>query len=66
MDRLRTPDQRFVNLPDFAFTPYYLEVADPTGGEPLRMAYLDEGPRDARETVLLLHGEPTWSFLYQR
>jgi len=66
VDRLRTPDDRFVNLPDFAFTPHYIEVADPTGGEPFRMAYLDEGPRDAREKVLLLHGEPTWSFLYRK
>lgn len=66
MDRLRTPDDRFANLPDFPYQPHYIDVADPTGGEPLRMAYLDEGPRDARETVLLLHGEPTWSFLYRK
>lgn len=66
MDRLRTPDERFASLPDFPYTPQYVDVADPTGGNPLRMAYLDEGPRDARETVLLLHGEPTWSFLYRK
>lgn len=66
MDRRRTPEDRFVNLPDFPFTPQYVNVTDPTGGEPLRMAYLDEGPRDAKETFLLLHGEPTWSFLYRK
>lgn len=66
MDRVRTPDDRFANLPDFPFTPHYVEVTDPTSGAPLRMAYIDEGPRDARETVLLLHGEPTWSFLYRK
>ncbi len=66
MDRLRTPDERFTNLPEFDFAPHYAEVADPTGGEPLRVGYLDEGPRDARDTVLLLHGEPSWSFLYRK
>lgn len=65
MDRLRTPDDRFVGLPDFAFEPHYAEVTDPTGGAALRVAYLDEGPREAAETVLLLHGEPSWSFLYR-
>lgn len=66
MDRLRTPDERFVNLPDFSFAPKYVNVTDPTGGEPLRMAFLDEGAQTASETVLLLHGEPTWSFLYRK
>ena len=66
MQRLRTPDERFTNLPGFTFEPHYLEVADPTGGEPLRLAYIDEGPRDATDTFLLLHGEPTWSFLYRK
>src|SRR4051794_28925326 len=59
MDRLRTPDDRFANLPEFPWTPHYLEV--PPG---LRMAYIDEGPRDA-PVVLMLHGEPSWSFLYR-
>ena len=66
MDRLRTPDERFANLPDFSYEPHFVDVTDPTGGAPLRMAYLDEGPQDAPETVLLLHGEPTWSFLYRK
>lgn len=64
MDRVRTPDDRFVGLPSFPYDAHYVEVIDPTGGAPLRMAYLDEGPRDA-DVVVLLHGEPTWSFLYR-
>jgi haloalkane dehalogenase len=64
MERLRTPDDRFDGLPDFDFEPRYVDVPDPTGGDPLRMAYLDEGPADA-DPVLLLHGEPSWSFLYR-
>ena len=62
MEILRTPDERFANLPDFPYEPRYVEVGD--GGR-LRVAYLDEGPADG-ETVLLLHGEPSWSFLYRR
>jgi haloalkane dehalogenase len=65
MERLRTPDERFANLPDFDFAASYTNVSDPTGGTPLRMAFLDEGPRDAHDTVVLMHGEPTWSFLYR-
>lgn len=64
MERLRTPDERFVGLPDFPYAAKYADVTDPTGGESLRMAYLDEGPRDGA-VVVLLHGEPTWSFLYR-
>ena len=55
----RTPDDRFAGLPDFPFEPHYLTLA----GE-LRMHYLDEGPRDGLP-VLMLHGEPTWSYLYR-
>ena len=66
MDRLRTPDERFAGLPDFDFDAHYAEVRDPTGGDPLRVAYLDEGDRTASETVVLLHGEPSWSFLYRK
>ncbi|MBK5222474.1 MAG: haloalkane dehalogenase [Acidimicrobiia bacterium] len=63
MKVLRTPDDRFANLVDHPFDPHYAEV---TAGdhEPLRMHYLDEGPADAAP-VLLLHGEPTWSYLYR-
>ncbi|HSH01661.1 MAG TPA: haloalkane dehalogenase [Anaerolineae bacterium] len=57
---LRTPDDRFQNLPDYPFTPHYLQQADG-----LRLHYLDEGPPDAAETILCLHGEPSWSFLYR-
>jgi haloalkane dehalogenase len=60
---LRTPDERFDNLPGFAFTPHYHTIDDPRAGR-LRMHFLDEGPRDA-PVALMLHGEPTWSFLYR-
>ncbi len=63
MKTLRTPDDRFENLEGYPFAPHYLEVADPDGGS-LRMHYVDEGPRDGMP-VLLLHGEPTWSYLYR-
>jgi haloalkane dehalogenase len=63
MDVLRTPDERFVDLPGFPFAPHYVEVASGDGGT-LRMHYLDEGPSDG-EVVLLLHGEPSWSYLYR-
>ncbi|MGY1755149.1 haloalkane dehalogenase [Blastococcus sp. SYSU D01042] len=64
MEALRTPDERFADLPDFPYEPRYVEVDDGEGGR-LRVAYVDEGPADG-ETVLLLHGEPSWSFLYRR
>nr|WP_301287236.1 haloalkane dehalogenase [Sphingobium sp. OAS761] len=60
---MRTPDERFRDLPDYAFEPHYTDIADPALG-PLRMHYIDEGPRDA-PTVLMVHGNPTWSFLYR-
>lgn len=55
----RTPDERFANLPDFPFTSYYLTL-----GDGLRVHYLDEGPRDG-PLVFLLHGEPTWCYLFR-
>ena len=67
MDVVRTPDERFTDLPDFPFEPHYAEIpADPAdpGGATLRVHYLDEGPADA-DPVLLMHGEPSWSFLYR-
>ncbi len=64
MDRLRTPDERFDHLTGFDHVPHYAEVADPDGGEPLRMAWVEAGPADG-EVVLLLHGEPSWSYLYR-
>ena len=64
MKALRTPDDRFVDLPDFPFEPHYVTVPDGDGGE-LRVHYLDEGPADAAP-VLLMHGEPTWAYLYRK
>ena len=56
---LRTPDERFANLPGFDYEPHYQEING------YRVHYLDEGPRDG-EPVLLIHGEPTWSYLYRK
>lgn len=63
MKTLRTPDDRFTNLPDFPYEPNYLQIPDGEGGE-LRIHYVDEGPPSA-DPVLLMHGEPSWSFLYR-
>jgi haloalkane dehalogenase len=63
LEALRTPDERFAALPGYSFEPHYVEVPS-SDGETLRMHYLDEGPRAARP-LLLLHGEPTWSYLYR-
>ncbi len=60
---LRTPDDAFDALPDFAYAPRYVD--DLRGFETLRMAYVDEGPPDAEHVFLCLHGTPTWSFLYR-
>ena len=59
----RTPDERFEKLVDYAFQPHYLEVDDTEGGK-LRIHYLDEGAADG-DVVLLLHGQPAWSYLYR-
>ena len=58
-EALRTPEDCFAKLPDFPYAPHYTQI----GG--LRIAHIDEGPRDAAP-VLLMHGEPTWSFLYRK
>ncbi len=58
MSILRTPDERFENLPDFAYQPHYVEI------EGKRMHYVDEGQSD--DVILCLHGEPTWSYLYRK
>ena len=64
MEVLRTPDECFAELPGFDFEPHYLTVDDTEGGQ-LRVHYLDEGPREAAETVLMLHGQPSSCFLYR-
>lgn len=64
MTVLRTPDERFENLPDFPFEPRHLEIVDPDLGR-LRIHYVDEGPAHG-PVVVCLHGEPTWSFLYRK
>ena len=64
MKVLRTPDDRFVDLPGFDFRPHYLHVPDGDGGE-LRVHYVDEG-QDSAPPVLLLHGEPSWCYLYRK
>lgn len=63
MDALRTPDDRFTDLPGFPFEPRYLDIPDGDGGS-LRVHHLDEGD-PAAPVVLLLHGEPSWSYLYR-
>ena len=64
MNVLRTPEERFKDIPDFPYQPKYLEVVDEKIGA-LRVAYIDEG--DANQPVVLcMHGEPTWSFLYRK
>jgi haloalkane dehalogenase len=61
---IRSPDSCFVGLPEFDFRPHYVQLEDARYGA-LRMHYLDEGQRDA-PVALMLHGEPTWSFLYRK
>ena len=63
MEFKRTPDERFANLADYPFQPHYLQIADGEGGE-LRLHYLDEGATDGA-VVLLMHGQPAWSYLYR-
>ena len=63
MEYLRTPDERFEGLEDYPFEPNYLLIADSEGGQ-LRVHYLDEGAKDA-PIVLLMHGQPAWSYLYR-
>jgi pimeloyl-ACP methyl ester carboxylesterase len=61
---LRTPDERFNNLPDFPFDPIYIENLK--GFQGLRLHYVDEDPKNSDQTFLCLHGEPTWGYLYRK
>ncbi|MDX1503883.1 MAG: alpha/beta fold hydrolase [Thermoanaerobaculia bacterium] len=65
MKLLRTPDERFADLPGFPFEPRYCEVPTGYGDLQLRIHYIDEGPREA-PVVVLLHGEPVWSYLWRK
>ena len=65
MKFLRTPDERFAGLPGFDYTPHYVDIPAGDGDGMLRVHYLEEGPADAADTVLLLHGEPSWCYLYR-
>ena len=64
IEAVRTPDVRFENLPGFPHEPNYIENLK--GFNQLRMHYVDEGPKDSKETYLCLHGQPTWSYLYRK
>lgn len=64
MKHVRTPDDRFENLTNWPYQPRYID--DLEGYEGLRMHYVDEGPTDASEVFLCLHGEPSWSYLYRK
>ena len=64
VEAVRTPDDRFLNLPDFPYKPHYVDSLP--GYEGLRAHYIDVGPKDADRIFLCLHGEPTWSYLYRK
>ena len=64
MQTLRTPDERFAGIPNFPYSPRYCELDDDEGGR-VRVAWVEDGPADV-DPVLLLHGEPSWSFLYRK
>jgi len=64
MNIIRTPDERFENLPGYNFDPHYLELPDAQFGN-LRMHYLDEGPREGK-IILLLHGQGCWTYIYRK
>ena len=64
MKTVRTPDERFENLPDFPYQPNYID--DISGYEGLRVHYVDEGPSDAEHVYLCLPGEPTWAYLFRK
>ena len=66
MNIMRTPDAQFDSLPGYDFSPHYVDVPCGEGRERLRVHYLDEGPASGAEKILLMHGEPSWSYLYRK
>jgi haloalkane dehalogenase len=66
MNVLRTPDECFDSLAGFDFSPHYVEVPCGDGSGALRVHYLDEGPASGAEKILLMHGEPSWCYLYRK
>jgi haloalkane dehalogenase len=64
MDVLRTPESAFAGLPDWPYEPVYTDVTA-HDGTTLRVHHVDVGPNDASETILCMHGEPTWAYLYR-
>ncbi len=64
INALRTPEERFANLPGWTYSPRYFD--DLKGYEGLRMHYVDEGPADAAVTFLCIHGEPSWAYLFRK
>ncbi len=64
MQTLRTPDERFDDVPDFPYAPSYSEIPDGDGGR-LRIAWVEDGPQRG-DPILMLHGEPSWSYLYRK
>lgn len=66
MEVLRTPDERFKNLPGYTYAPHYVEFCVAPHNQMLRMHYVDEGSRAATQTFLCLHGQPSWAYLYRK
>ncbi len=66
MNILRTPDERFDALAGYDYSPHYIEIPSGDGSGPLRVHYLDEGPASGAEKILLMHGEPSWCYLYRK
>ena len=65
-EALRTPEARFAGLPGWPYAPHYAQPLAGADGSGPRMAYIDEGPRDAAVTALCLHGNPSWGYLYRQ
>ena len=68
---VRTDDARFVDLPEFPFAPNYVDLENPVSDGTLRMHYVDEGPsvhegHNDAPVILMVHGEPGWSYLYRK